>query len=129
MSTISKFWASEPQRATTSKQMRRFMLLSVLTLFAFTILMAYLSPFAYMASTSLKDLEMISNPDAPLLPSAQATIEYEGKEAGIYEVPTEQGVRELALVKPGRHVQHATAMYEPGFGPRRSFAASCQLAK
>ena len=102
MSALSKFWTSEPQQATSSKQMRRFLLLSVLTLFAFTILMAYLSPFAYMASTSLKDLEMISNPDAPLLPSAQATFEYEGKEVGIYQVPTEQEVRELALVKPGR---------------------------
>ena len=73
MSALSKFWANEPQGGSTSRQMRRFMLLSLLTLFAFTILMAYLSPFAYMASTSLKDLEMISNPDAPLLPSAQAT--------------------------------------------------------
>ena len=80
MSAISKYWASEPQQATSSKQMRRFLLVSVLTLFAFTILMAYLSPFAYMASTSLKDLEMISNPDAPLFPAGQATFEYEGKD-------------------------------------------------
>jgi multiple sugar transport system permease protein len=102
MSALSKFWASEPEHGTSSRQMKRFLLLSVLTLFAFTILMAYLSPFAYMASTSLKDLDMISNPDAPLLPAAQATIEYEGKEVGIYKVPTEQGTQELALVKPGR---------------------------
>ncbi len=101
-SSVSKFWASEPQRGSSSKQMKRFLLISVLTLFAFTILMAYLSPFAYMGATSLKDIEMISNPDAPLLPAAQATIEFEGKEVGIYKVSTEQGVQELALVKPGR---------------------------
>ena len=74
----------------------------MLTLFAVMILTAYLSPFGYMATTSLKDLDMISNPDAPLLPSAQATYEYEGKEVGIFQVPTEQGIKELALVKPGR---------------------------
>ena len=102
MSALSKFWANEPQGGSTSRQMRKFMLISLLTLFAFTILMAYLSPFAYMASTSLKDLEMISNPDAPLLPSAQASYEYEGKEVGVYKVPTEQGVQEWALVQPGR---------------------------
>ncbi len=102
MSALTKFWANEPQQKPTSRQMRRFLLVSVLTLFAFTILMAYLSPFAYMASTSLKDMEMISNPNAPLLPWAQATYDYEGKAVGIFQVPTDQGVRELALIKPGR---------------------------
>lgn len=102
MSALSKFWAPEPQQASTSKQMRKFLLISVLTLFAFTILTAYLSPFAYMAATSLKDLDMISNPNAPLLPSAQTMYEYDGKEVGVFQVPTDDGIRELALIKPGR---------------------------
>ncbi|RMH75712.1 MAG: carbohydrate ABC transporter permease [Calditrichaeota bacterium] len=99
---LTKFLTNEPKQVPVSRQMRLFVLSSLLTLFAFTLLTAYLSPFAYMASTSLKDLNMISTPGSPLLPYAQATMEYNGKEVKIYQVPTDEGVRELALIKPGR---------------------------
>ena len=85
--------AREPAQATVSNQLRKFTLASMLTLFALMILTAYLSPFGYMTATSLKDMEMISNPNAPLLPSEQASFEYEGKKLGFFTFPPKRAFR------------------------------------
>jgi multiple sugar transport system permease protein len=67
------------------------------------ILLAFLSPLAYSALTSLKTPAQITQPNAPLLPSDPATYDYNGKTVNVYYVPMPDGTtRELALVKPGR---------------------------
>ncbi len=38
---------------------------------------------------------------APPYPAEPVTVEYEGKEKRVYQVPLEEGIRELILVKPG----------------------------
>lgn len=97
-----KTWTSEPDKSTTSPRMRRFLVGSIVTFFAFLILTAYLSPFGYMGVTSLKNVEMISDPNAPILPSEPVTFEYEDEELPLLLVPFEEAARELALLQPGR---------------------------
>lgn len=61
-----------------SKEMKRFGLGATLTLFAILLLIAYLSPFGYMVSTSLKNRSQITSGE--LLPRSPATFTYEGEE-------------------------------------------------
>ena len=77
----------------------------MITLFAFMMLVAYLSPFAYMVVTSLKTKDQIvASATGPILPVEPATIEYEGKPAEILQVPLEDGtMRELAIIQKGRN--------------------------
>ena len=75
---------------------------AVITLFATMVLLAYLSPFGYMIAMSLKDHSQLAMPNSPFWPAKPASYTYEGEEYDVYEVPTEEGVAALALVKPGR---------------------------
>ena len=76
---------------------------AVLTSAFVAILIAFLSPLAYSAITSLKTPEQITQPNSPILPSDPATFEWQGKSYDVYYVPMPDGTtRELALVKPGR---------------------------
>lgn len=92
----------EPPSSAPTRSMRRFLLGSVVTLFATLLLVGYLSPLGYMAVTSLKDLPMISDPKAPLLPSIPETFVYDGKEVPVLQVPIDGTIRPLALLEPGR---------------------------
>ena len=71
---------AEPRFNTSSREMRRFLTGAIVTLFASLLLIGYLSPFGYMAVTSLKDLPMISDVAAPELPSVPETFVYEDEE-------------------------------------------------
>jgi multiple sugar transport system permease protein len=88
-----------------AKQMRRFTATSLVTLFAMMLLLAYLSPFAYMVVTSLKSKEQIvASATGPILPVEPRTIEYDGIQAEILQVPFEDGtVRNLAIIMKGRN--------------------------
>jgi multiple sugar transport system permease protein len=67
------------------------------------VLLAFLSPLAQSALTSLKTPEQISRPNSPNLPSDPATFEWQGETYDVYYVPLPDGTtRELALVKKGR---------------------------
>ncbi len=94
--------AKEPTETRISPQMKRFMIGSIVTLFASLMLIGYLSPLGYMAVTSLKDIDRISDPNAPVLPSIPETFEFEGKEVPVLQVPIDGEVRGLALIRPGR---------------------------
>lgn len=86
------------------KQVKNLALISLVTMFAGVILVAYLLPFAYMTLTSLKDKDQIvASATGSVLPLSPITIEYDGQEYEIFKVPLADGlVRELALYKPGR---------------------------
>jgi multiple sugar transport system permease protein len=71
------------------------------TLLAAVLLILFLSPFLYMTFTALKTKEQMSRLGAPLWPADPPTFKYNGTEYDIYKVPTDQGIRELALVKKG----------------------------
>ncbi len=85
------------------RSLRRMGLTATVTLFATMLLTAYLMPFAYMVVTSFKDRDQIvASATGPVLPVDPRTVEVGGKEVPVYSVPTEDGVRQLALVRPGR---------------------------
>ncbi|HEX7039322.1 MAG TPA: carbohydrate ABC transporter permease [Trueperaceae bacterium] len=85
------------------RALRRMGLTATVTLFATMLLTAYLMPFAYMVVTSFKDRDQIvASATGPVLPVDPKTVEVGGKQVPVYRVPLEDGVRELALVRPGR---------------------------
>ncbi|MCS6909846.1 MAG: carbohydrate ABC transporter permease [Anaerolineales bacterium] len=66
------------------------------------LLSVYLMPMAYMVATSLKDKAQFTETSGPLWPAREATFTYQGREYPLYKVPTEDGVKEWALVEKGR---------------------------
>ena len=75
-------------------------LVTGITLF---ILTAFIMPLGYMFTTGLKNTAQMNDPSAsPFWPQSPKTIEYEGQQLEVYQVPTEDGVRELAAVKKTR---------------------------
>ncbi|MBX3061736.1 MAG: carbohydrate ABC transporter permease [Anaerolineae bacterium] len=84
-------------------QLRKFAGVALVTLFATLLVTIYLLPFGNMALLSLRDQDMLSQTaDTPIFPMKPETIEWQGKTYDVYEVPTESGTRQLALVKKGR---------------------------
>lgn len=77
---------------------------ALLNLFVFLLLIAFLSPLSYMIVTSLKTSNQLLDPLAPIWPAVSETFTYQGKKYDVYQVPTESGVRSLALITPKRQV-------------------------
>ncbi len=81
--------------------LRGFMAKASFTLFAAFLLIIFLSPFAYMTSTALKNTDQISSGYA--LPMSPEVFNYQGKDYPIYQVSTPDGViHNWALYKKGR---------------------------
>jgi multiple sugar transport system permease protein len=88
----------------------------ILTLTMVAIAIAFLSPLAYSALTSLKTPEQVTQPNSPLLPSDPATFDFEGKTYDVYYVPVDGVTRELALVKKGRQQSEFVDPKDPAAG-------------
>jgi multiple sugar transport system permease protein len=70
---------------------------------AIFILLTFMAPLGYMFTTGLKSTDQMNDPQSPFYwPFSKAQFEYEGKSLDILEVPTEDGVRNLAIVKKTR---------------------------
>lgn len=101
-----------------SKTRRRFYLRSLwITLLALVFLALFLSPLLYMLFTALKTPQQMSMQGAPLWPASQATFTHQGKSYDLYQVPTDQGVRELALYQKGRDESQFLDPADPGAPP------------
>lgn len=74
---------------------------AVVTLFATIFLVAFLVPLVYMLFTSLKTKEQMSQLGTPLWPADAPTFTVEGVTYDVYHVPTDQGLKDLALFKKG----------------------------
>jgi multiple sugar transport system permease protein len=61
--------------------------------------MVFLLPLAYVLTTSLKLDSQMTAQGAPLWPAEPSTYNHEGKDYPLYDVPTESGVRRLALIQ------------------------------
>jgi multiple sugar transport system permease protein len=72
------------------------------SLIGLVAMLLFMAPLGYMTLTAFKTLEQIRDAYSQGLPRSPINFEYEGKEYPLYNVPTENGTRELALVKPGR---------------------------
>ena len=85
-----------------SSRQRGLVMKAAITSLALVILLLYLMPLGYSVLTSLKTKEQVADPNAPILPAAAATFEYEGETLDVYTVPTDEGIKELALLQKGR---------------------------
>ena len=65
-------------------------------------LLVFMLPLAYVFATAFKLDSQMTTIGAPLWPAEPATYNYEGKDYPLYDVPTETGIRRLALVGPHR---------------------------
>jgi multiple sugar transport system permease protein len=70
-------------------------------LFVWLLLAVYLLPVAFMVVTAFKPTDQLSDNKAPWYPSKVAIYDYQGHAFQLYHVPTDQGMRKLALVMPG----------------------------
>jgi multiple sugar transport system permease protein len=66
------------------------------------VMILFLLPLAYMLATAFKLDSQLSAQNAPLFPAKASTYNYQGTDYPLYDVPTDQGVKRLALVKPFR---------------------------
>lgn len=89
---------------------------ALLNLFMFLFIVAYLSPLPFMVIASLTPRDQFLDAKAPILPSERVTFYYEGKDRVVYQVPTSEGIRQLALVKPGRTVSQFLDPANPSAG-------------
>lgn len=75
---------------------------ALLNLFVFLLLAIYLSPLVYMLATSLKEPAQQQDSNAPLYPAVNPLYTYEGRPRTVFKVPTEDGIKEWAMVTPRR---------------------------
>lgn len=67
------------------------------------ITLTFLAPLGYMFTTGLKSESQMSDPNVPAWwPFSRVTFNYEGKDLEVYQVPTEAGLRDLAIAKKTR---------------------------
>ena len=90
---------------------------ALLNLFMFLFLVAYLSPLPFMVIASLTPRDQFLDANAPILPSERVKFNYEGKDLIVYEVPTEDGVKQWALYKPSRRSSQFIDPANPEAGP------------
>jgi len=85
-------------------------------LLVFSLLFIYLFPILYMVASSFMETVQLRDRNAPPYPAQQLSIEYDGKERFIYDVPFDNGNRNLALVKPGRQASEFIDPQNPEAG-------------
>lgn len=69
--------------------------------FVWLLLTLYLAPMLFMIVTALMPTSQLGDKRAPLYPARIATFEYAGQAYQLYNVPMENGIQPMALVKPG----------------------------
>jgi multiple sugar transport system permease protein len=72
------------------------------TLFTVLILALFLAPFLQMMYVALSTQQQMAALGAPAWPATPETFTYQGQELEVYQVPTENGIRNLAILKKAR---------------------------
>ncbi len=94
------------------KRTKRFVVGGAVTLLAAIIVFTYLLPLVYMTLTAVKTEDQLAN--GRILPMSPQTVEIDGKDVEIFEVPIDGTTRSLALVKPGRQQSTFVDPDQPG---------------
>jgi multiple sugar transport system permease protein len=71
----------------------------LLTALGFFLMLAFLMPLGYMITTAFKLDSQASAQNAPLWPAKAVTYRYQDQDLPLYNVPTDQGMKQYALVK------------------------------
>ena len=89
---------SGPTWLATLQRSELVRLLSV-TLLGIVVVAVYLLPLGYMFATAFKTQTQFQDANFHILPSSPITYNYQGQDYPLLQVPTEQGVKEMALVE------------------------------
>ena len=93
--------SAAPSKVPVHSRARRVLSVGSYNLFAWLLLLVYLLPVVYMLDTAFKSTDQLSDKKAPWYPSRIKTYVYQGHVFQLYQVPSDQGLRTLALVEPG----------------------------
>src|SRR5436190_21435136 len=81
-------------------QLRRFAILSLVTLFTLMLLFVYLLPLGNMVLTSIRSQDQLSQTgDESVFPHSPKVFNYEGTDAPVLLVPVDGVDKELAIIK------------------------------
>ncbi|RMH01645.1 MAG: carbohydrate ABC transporter permease [Chloroflexi bacterium] len=106
-----------PKSQVVPKRIRVAGMKLALTGLALAVLFLFLIPMAYGIVTALKTDNQFSEVGAPWWPASERKFVYEGEEYGIYLVPINGEIRELALYKKGRKSSFFVDPQNPEAGP------------
>jgi multiple sugar transport system permease protein len=99
------------------RQMRKFTASALVMMLALAIVSLFLLPLLFMTSMAFKDKIQLTTPGAPLYPAVPDTFAWQGQEYPVYDVPTEDGVKALALVEAKREESTFVDPADPDAGP------------
>lgn len=104
MATITQVETARAARPLiiSRRTLRQVFATCLITGIGLAVMVIFLMPIGYMLATAFKHDTQVTQTNAPLYPAAPATFTFEGKEYPLYDVPTADGVKRLALVKPFR---------------------------
>jgi multiple sugar transport system permease protein len=71
----------------------------LLTALGFFLMLVFLMPLGYMITTAFKLDSQAAAQNAPLWPAKAVTYRYQDQDLPLYNVPTEQGMKQYALLK------------------------------
>jgi len=100
MATIARPWSGPAQ--VSKRQQRELLRYLSVTLVGIVAVVIFLMPLGYTLVTAFKTMQQILDPFSAFLPRSPVTYTYEGQEYPLYKVPTEHGIKELALVEKYR---------------------------
>lgn len=83
-----------------SPHTRHILGLAPYNIFVWALLSLYLLPLAFLVVTALMPADQLTNSNAPLYPASPMRYTYLGKAYALYNVPTSEGLKQWALVKP-----------------------------
>ena len=71
----------------------------LMTVLGLVVMVMFLLPLGYMLATAFKPAAQLTVPNAPLWPAQPVTYNYQDQELPLYQVPTDAGTKQWALVK------------------------------
>src|SRR6185503_11537933 len=99
MATLAQTPRRRPAAWSPNRNWRKFTATATVTLFGLFVVLIFLMPLGYMSLTAFKTKKQIGDPFSQLLPSSPVDFTYQGKDYPLYNVPTETGTHQWALVK------------------------------
>jgi multiple sugar transport system permease protein len=66
------------------------------------VVVTFIAPFGFIATTSVKNVDQLALPESPVLPMTPRIFSYNGEALYIYRVPVDGVTRELALLQTRR---------------------------
>ena len=82
--------------------LRKFLKILPFNAFVWILLTIYLAPVLFMIVTALMPTSQLGDKQAPLYPARIVPYVHNGREYQLYNVPMENGIQPMALIKPGR---------------------------